>query len=54
MTSRLVFLVVGPMLDLKLIAMQQGTFGSAFVRRFAPATVLAAVGSAVVVGQVLL
>jgi uncharacterized protein len=54
MTSRLVFLVVGPMLDLKLIAMQQGTFGSAFVRRFAPATVLAAVGSAAVVGQVLL
>ncbi len=31
LTSRLVFLVVGPMVDLKLISMQTGVFG----RRFA-------------------
>src|SRR5205823_11776530 len=35
---RLVFLVVGPTVDVKLIALQAGTFGRAFVARFAPAT----------------
>jgi uncharacterized protein len=54
LTSRLVFLVVGPMVDLKLVALQAGTFGRQFVVRFAPLTLLVAVGSAVVVGQVLL
>jgi uncharacterized protein len=43
LTSRLVFLVVGPMVDLKLIAMQTGVFGRRFVWRFAPATFAAAV-----------
>jgi uncharacterized protein len=38
LTSRLVFLVVGPMVDLKLIAMQIGAFGRAFAFRFAPVT----------------
>jgi hypothetical protein len=47
---RLVFLVVGPAVDVKLIALQAGTFGKAFVARFAPATFVVAVGSAVVVG----
>ena len=54
LTSRLVFLVVGPMLDLKLIAMQRGTFGGAFVRRFAPLTAVVCVASALVVGWVIL
>jgi uncharacterized membrane protein YraQ (UPF0718 family) len=43
LTSRLVFLVVGPMVDLKLIAMQTGVFGRRFAARFAPATFVAAV-----------
>ena len=43
LTARLVFLVVGPMVDLKLIAMQAGTFGRRFAFRFAPATFAAAV-----------
>ncbi|HEX5401783.1 MAG TPA: permease [Pseudonocardiaceae bacterium] len=47
---RLVFLVVGPAVDVKLIALQAGTFGRAFVARFAPATFVVAVGSAVLVG----
>jgi hypothetical protein len=47
---RLVFLVVGPAVDVKLIALQAGTFGRAFAARFAPATFVVAVGSAVVVG----
>lgn len=50
----LVFLVVGPMVDLKLIAMQGGTFGRSFVARFAPVTLLVAVACAVVVGLVIL
>ena len=37
LTARLAFLVVGPMVDLKLFAMQAGTFGRAFALRFAPA-----------------
>jgi hypothetical protein len=53
-TSRLAFLVVGPMVDVKLVAMQIGTFGKAFALRFAPLTFVCAVASAVVVGAVLL
>lgn len=54
LTSRLVFLVVGPMVDLKLIALQGGTFGRRFVSRFAPATFVVAVVVAVAVGWWLL
>ncbi len=54
LTSRLVFLVVGPMVDLKLIAMQSGVFGRPFAVRFAPLAFGAAVLSAVLVGTVLL
>jgi uncharacterized membrane protein YraQ (UPF0718 family) len=54
LTSRLAFLVVGPMVDVKLIALQAGTFGRRFVLRFVPLTLLAAVASAAAVGKVLL
>ncbi len=54
LTSRLVFLVVGPMVDLKLIALQAGSFGRAFAMRFAPLTLAVAIPTAVVVGTVLL
>jgi uncharacterized protein len=54
LTSRLVFLVVGPMVDLKLIAMQAGTFGRRFVLRFAPTTFAAAILVGAGVGAVLL
>jgi uncharacterized membrane protein YraQ (UPF0718 family) len=54
LTARLVFLVVGPMVDLKLIALQGGTFGWRFASRFAPLTLVTAVGVSVVVGAVLL
>ena len=53
-TARLAFLVVGPMVDVKLIAMQAGTFGRAFALRFAPATFAVAVASALLVAAVLL
>lgn len=50
----LVFLVVGPMVDLKLIAMHYGAWGARFVAVFAPLTVVCALLSAVMVGTVLL
>jgi uncharacterized membrane protein YraQ (UPF0718 family) len=51
---RLVFLVVGPAVDVKLIALQAGTFGRAFAARFAPLTFVVAVACAVGSGLVLL
>lgn len=54
LTSRLVFLVVGPVIDLKLVAMQSGVFGRRFAMVFAPISLMAAVIGAVVVGQVVL
>lgn len=54
MTARLAFMVVGPAVDVKLIAMQWGTFGRDFTRRFAPMTLLVAVLSSLVLGEVLL
>ncbi|OMC16845.1 permease [Mycobacterium sp. SP-6446] len=47
---RLVFLVVGPAVDVKLFAMQAGMFGRAFAARFAPTTLLVAMASACLVG----
>jgi hypothetical protein len=54
LTSRLVFLVVGPVVDLKLVAMQSGVFGVRFARVFAPVTFVVAVTCAVVVGRFVL
>ena len=51
---RLVFLVVGPAVDVKLFAMQAGMFGRAFAVRFAPATFVVAVLSGTAVGYVVL
>ncbi|MFI6468985.1 permease [Streptomyces sp. NPDC050516] len=53
-TARLAFMVVGPMVDLKLIALQSGTFGRAFALRFSIATFATAVLTAAVVGGWLL
>jgi uncharacterized membrane protein YraQ (UPF0718 family) len=54
LTAKLAFLVVGPAVDVKLVALQAGTFGRAFAARFAPLTFAVAIASAVVVGEVLL
>ncbi|HMH40924.1 MAG TPA: permease [Gaiellaceae bacterium] len=54
LTARLAFMVVGPMVDVKLIALQTGTFGGRFAVRFAPLTFVVAVSSAIVVGWWLL
>jgi hypothetical protein len=54
LTARLAFLVVGPMVDVRLIALQAGTFGRPFALRFAPLTLVAAIGSSALVGWLLL
>lgn len=52
--ARLVFLVVGPAVDLKLVALHLGTFGRAFTARFVPLAFAVAVTSALVAGVVVL
>jgi uncharacterized membrane protein YraQ (UPF0718 family) len=54
LAARLTFLVVGPMVDVKLVALQAGTFGRAFAVRFAPLAFLVAVASSVLIGWWLL
>jgi uncharacterized membrane protein YraQ (UPF0718 family) len=54
MTARLTFLVVGPMVDVKLVMLQVATFGRGFALRFAPLTFVVAVASSVIVGWWLL
>lgn len=54
LTARLAFLVVGPMVDVKLVALQAGTFGRGFAVRFAPLTFVVALASALLVAEVLL
>jgi uncharacterized protein len=51
---RLVFLVVGPAVDVKLVALQSGTFGRAFAARFAPVTFAVAVACGSIAGLVAL
>jgi uncharacterized membrane protein YraQ (UPF0718 family) len=53
-TAKLAFLVVGPMVDLKLIALQTGFFGRRFAARFVPLTFVLAVGVSAIAGGVLL
>jgi uncharacterized membrane protein YraQ (UPF0718 family) len=54
LTAKLAFMVVGPAVDVKLIAMQAGTFGRRFAGRFAPVTFFVAVALSAVVGGLLL
>jgi uncharacterized membrane protein YraQ (UPF0718 family) len=51
---KLVFLVVGPAIDIKLFALQAGTLGRRFATRFAPMTFAVATLCAVVVGILVL
>ena len=46
LTARLAFMVVGPAIDVKLFALQAGTFGWPVARRLAPLTLVVAAGSA--------
>jgi len=54
LSARLAFMVVGPMVDVKLIALQAGTFGRGFALRFAPLTLVVALASSAVIGWWLL
>ena len=53
-TAKLAFMVVGPMVDLKLVALQAGTFGKSFAVRFAPTTLVVAVAMSTLVSWWLL
>jgi uncharacterized membrane protein YraQ (UPF0718 family) len=53
-TAQLAFMVVGPAVDVKLVAMQAGVFSRAFATRFAPVTFAVAVAASIVVGWWLL
>jgi uncharacterized membrane protein YraQ (UPF0718 family) len=53
-TAQLAFMMVGPAVGARLIALQAGTFGARFTLRFAPAVFTVAVLSSLVVGAVLL
>ncbi|MEU2736071.1 permease [Streptomyces sp. NPDC007095] len=53
-TARLAFMVVGPMVDVKLIALQAGTFGRAFAWRFSSVTTVVAVAASALIGGALL
>ncbi|MGZ3103406.1 permease [Streptomyces sp. H72] len=52
--AQLAFMVVGPMVDLKLFVLQAGTFGRGFALRFSSVTWVAAVAGSVLVGWWLL
>jgi uncharacterized membrane protein YraQ (UPF0718 family) len=52
--ARLLFLVVGPMVDIKLISLQVATFGRRFALRFAPLTLCIAIIVGLGVGWLLL
>jgi uncharacterized membrane protein YraQ (UPF0718 family) len=54
LTARLAFMVVGPAVDVKLIAMQVGTFGRKFTEHFAPLAAVTAALSAGLIGTLLL
>ncbi|WP_249423778.1 permease [Nocardioides coralli] len=53
-SAKLVFMVVGPAMDVKLAAMQTGQFGLPFALRFVPLVLLATIASALGVGWWLL
>ena len=52
--SLLAFMVVGPVVDLKLIAMQVGVFGRAFALRFVPLTLVVALATVGLISWLLL
>ncbi|WP_307828044.1 permease [Nocardioides sp. SYSU D00038] len=53
-TAKLVFMVVGPAMDVKLAAMEAGQFGGAFARQFVPVVIGTAVVAASLTGWWLL
>lgn len=53
-TAKLAFMVVGPIVDLKLIAMQAGVFGWRFVVRFVPLCLIVALAATFLIGGLIL
>ncbi|MDT0329485.1 permease [Nocardiopsis lambiniae] len=53
-TAKLAFMVVGPIVDLKLIAMQAGVFGWRFVARFVPLCLVVGLAATFLIGALIL
>ncbi|GAB3266246.1 permease [Alteromonas gracilis] len=53
-TAKLVFMVVGPAIDVKIASLEAGILGGSFARVFAPLSFVVALASAVLVGWVVL
>ncbi len=53
-TAKLVFLVVGPAMDIKLAAMEAGQFGRQFAQQFVPLVLVVAASAACLIGWVIL
>jgi uncharacterized protein len=53
-TAKLVFLVVGPAMDVKLASMEVGAYGAAFARQFVPVVVGTAIAAASLIGWLFL
>ncbi|WP_322937352.1 permease [Nocardioides bizhenqiangii] len=53
-TAKLVFLVVGPAMDIKLAAMEAGQFGRKFAQQFVPLVLVVAASAACLIGWVIL
>ena len=52
-TAQLAFLAIGPVVDVKLMAMEGGAFGAGFLRRFVPLATCCCFLSALLVGTLL-
>ena len=52
-TAQLAFLAIGPVVDVKLMAMEGGAFGAGFLRRFVPLAACCCFLSALLIGTVL-
>lgn len=53
-TAKLAFMVIGPIVDFKLMAMQGGVFGWRFVARFVPLCLVVGLASTLLIGGLLL
>ena len=52
-TAQLAFLAIGPVVDVKLMAMEGGAFGAGFLRRFVPLAACCCFLSALLIGTVI-
>ncbi|GAE72376.1 hypothetical protein JCM18916_1803 [Cutibacterium acnes JCM 18916] len=52
-TAQLAFLAIGPIVDVKLMAMEGGAFGAGFLKRFVPLATCCCFVSAILIGALI-